>query len=106
MPLEHMLSSNSIVVASREQVSSDLSGEAVILDLKGGMYYGLNAVGSLIWKLIQEPRSVGELRDAVMDEYAVESGQCEHDLTTLLRELVSAGLVEVQGTVNGSGSLI
>jgi len=101
-----MLCSNSIVVASREQVSSDLGGEAVILDLKGGMYYGLNAIGAQIWKLIQEPRSVGEIRDAVMDEYAVESDQCEHDLTALLQDMVSVGLVEVQGTVNGSGSLI
>jgi Coenzyme PQQ synthesis protein D (PqqD) len=98
-----MVSKSSIVVASRQQVSSDLAGEVVILDLKNGMYYGLNAVGAFIWRLIQEPRLVGEIRDAILDEYEVESDHCEHDLIALLQELGAVGLVEIPDQVNGSG---
>lgn len=42
-----MLSLDSIVAVTPEQVSSELSGEAVILSLKDGVYYGLNEVGAL-----------------------------------------------------------
>lgn len=91
-----MVSKDSIVVASREQVSSDLAGEVVMLNLKNGTYYGLDEVGARVWSLIQEPRSVAALRDAITDEYDVEPERCEHDLLALLQELEAAGLIEVR----------
>lgn len=42
--MEEVISRNSVVVAARDQVSSDLGGEVAILDLKGGVYYGLQRV--------------------------------------------------------------
>ena len=43
-----MISSRSIVVASREQVSADLAGEAAVLNLRDGVYYGLDKVATNI----------------------------------------------------------
>ena len=86
---------NSIVVVTKDQVSADLSGEAAILNLKSGVYFGLNMVGASIWKLIQEPRSVNEINDALVQEYDVDPDQCEKDLLALLEELLSKELIEV-----------
>jgi hypothetical protein len=86
---------DSRVMATKEQVSADLNGEAVILNLKSGVYYGLNPIGALVWNQIQEPRRVLDLRDAVMAEYAVEAQVCEQDLLALLEGLLEAGLIEV-----------
>jgi hypothetical protein len=36
------MSSDSIFVAAKDQVSSDIGGEVAILDLKVGVYYGLD----------------------------------------------------------------
>jgi len=83
-----------MVVVSQDQVSCDLSGESAILNLKAGVYYGLNEVGTRIWKLIQEPRRVGELRDAILEDYEVESDRCETDIMTLLQDLLDNGLIE------------
>ena len=66
------ISRDSMVVVSQDQVSCDLSGESAILNLKAGVYYGLNEVGTRIWKLIQEPRRVGDLRDTILEEYEVD----------------------------------
>ena len=85
-----------MVVVSQDQVSCDLSGESAILNLKAGIYYGLNDVGTRIWKLIQEPRRVGELRDAILEEYEVEPDRCEADIMTLLQNLLDNGLIEVR----------
>jgi hypothetical protein len=85
-----------MVVVSQDQVSCDLSGESAILNLKAGVYYGLNEVGSRIWKLIQEPKRVGELRDAILEEYEVEPRRCEADIIALLRDLLENGLIEVR----------
>jgi Coenzyme PQQ synthesis protein D (PqqD) len=91
-----IVSKNSIVVASSDQISSDLAGEIVMLNLKNGSYYGLDEVGARIWNLIQEPRSVGAVRDVILDEYDVEPGRCQSDLLALLGELAAAELIEVQ----------
>lgn len=91
-----MVEVNSSVVAAKEQVSSDLAGEAVILDLKSGVYYGLNEVGASIWNLIQEPKTVNEIRDAILEEYEVEPEQCDRDLKAILQQLADEGLIEVR----------
>ena len=54
------------VRARVEQVSCELGDEAVILNLEDGAYYGLNEVAARVWKIVQEPRTVGEIRDALM----------------------------------------
>jgi len=89
------ISANAKVVVTKDQVSCDLSGEAAILNLKSGVYFGLNTVGASIWKLIQEPRSVKEIQDAIQEEYEVEPDQCERDVMELLQELSTHGLIEI-----------
>lgn len=91
-----MVSGGSIVVAAKDQASSDLGGEVAILDLKAGVYYGLDAVGARIWSLIQEPRTVNEIRNILLEEYEVEPERCERDLLVLLQRLATEGLVEVE----------
>lgn len=85
----------SSIVAAKDQVSSDLSGEAVVLNLKSGKYYGLNAVGARIWNLIQEPRTLNDIRNVIMEEYEVEPERCEREILNLLQELAAEGLIEV-----------
>ena len=53
-----MITTDSIVVASPDQVSSDLAGEIVMLNLASGTYYGLDEVGARIWNLVQQPTPV------------------------------------------------
>jgi len=93
----HQLEMTSVVVASKEQVSCELAGEAAILNLKNGSYYGLNTVGATVWDLIKEPISVGELHSAVLERYDVEPERCADDLLNLLAEMLEHGLVEVKG---------
>lgn len=83
-------------MAAKDQVSSDLGGEVAILDLKAGVYYGLDAVGARIWSLIQEPRTVNEIRDILLEEYEVEPERCERDLLALLQRLADEGIIEVE----------
>jgi hypothetical protein len=95
MPPSLLLHSRCVV--TKEQVSCDLKGEAAILHVKKGVYYSLDPVGARVWALLQQPRTVSEVRDALVREYDVSPQRCEHDLFVLLRELAAEGLIEVQG---------
>ena len=96
MSENHSLSIDSIVSAIGGQLSADLEGEIVILHLESGVYFGLSDVGARIWELIQEPRSVGDVRDALLKEYDVDASRVERDVLALLSELASHKLVEIQ----------
>jgi Coenzyme PQQ synthesis protein D (PqqD) len=96
VPSKLALSTSSSVVAASAQVSSDLAGEAVILSLSSGVYYGLNEVGASIWNLIQRPKNIKEIHEILLQEYDVEASQCEQDILTLLTELSEVGLIEVK----------
>jgi len=84
------------VVAAKGQMSCELAGEAVILDMESGTYFGLNEVGARVWSLIQEPRAVRDIQEVILREYEVEPERCGEDLDTLLRDMSTAGLIEVQ----------
>jgi hypothetical protein len=99
--MRRMVSSRSTVVATGDQVSSDLKGEVAILNLKAGVYYGLDDVGARIWTLLQEPKTVSEIRDVLLQEYDVEADRCKRDLLALLQRLVNEGLVEVEDAPSG-----
>lgn len=87
---------SSIVTASKNNLSSELDGEMVILDRQSGVYFGLNSVGASIWNLIVEPKKVVDIRDTIAALYQVDSERCENDVLQLLEELAAEGLIEVQ----------
>lgn len=101
--MDACLSVHSIVSATPEQVSCPLGDEAAILNLKNTVYYGLNPVGARVWNLLQQPRTIGELRDRLLDEYEVEAGRCESDLLELLEKMMSEGLILVRSAA-GAGA--
>ena len=92
----HQISLGSVVAAAVDQVSCDLDGEAVLLSLRTGIYYGLDQVGARIWSLVQSPTPVQVVHDTILAEYDVESSRCEHDLLALLRAMAAEGLIEVR----------
>ena len=50
---------------SPDVVFRDLDGEAVILDLVSGTYFGLNEVGTRVWRLVDEGRDPSQIVDVV-----------------------------------------
>lgn len=94
--MSNMVSMHTVVAAQKEQVASDLSGEVVILNPQSGIYYGLDGVGTFVWHLIQEPKTVNAVRDAILEEYEVDPERCERDLLALLEKLAAEGLIEVR----------
>jgi len=95
---------DSVVVAAKDQVSSYLAGEVVVLSLQTGRYYGLDRVGARIWDLLRTPARVADIRDAIVRQYEVEPDHCERDVLTLLQRLASQELIEITDGTDQIGS--
>jgi hypothetical protein len=98
--LDAALSLHSVVVAAKEQVSCALGDESAILNMRNSVYYGIDAVGTRVWSLLQQPRSVREVCEAMLDEYDVDRDRIERDVLALLAEMKGEGLIEVTGAAN------
>lgn len=77
-------------------LSRSLDGEAVILNLASGTYFGLNEVGTRIWELIVAGTTYGALRAALLDEFEVPAETLARDLAELIDSLRSRGLVVLE----------
>jgi hypothetical protein len=97
------LTMESWMVRGKDQVSADLKGEAVILNLKTGKYYSLNPVGTRIWELIENPQTIQSLVDAIEDEYQVERERLEKDVFAVFTKLLNASLVECRDSASPRG---
>ncbi|MGH7820831.1 MAG: PqqD family protein, partial [Candidatus Binatia bacterium] len=70
-----------------------LDGEAVLLNLRAGTYFGLNPVATRAWELIRELGTLGEVGDAMSREYDVDRELLDDDLCRLLTDLEEKGLL-------------
>ena len=66
------------------------------MNTKHGIYYGLDPIGTEVWKLLQTPRKISDIQELLLQEYEVEAQRCERDLLALLEDLLGAGLIEVR----------
>ncbi len=89
------LRASTVVVAVDELLSGEFETETVVLDLRNGVYYGLEGTGARIWQLLKEARTLGALADALVAEYDVEPKRCAEDLQALLQDLLDRGLIRI-----------
>ncbi|WP_447972597.1 PqqD family protein [Nitrospira sp. Kam-Ns4a] len=74
----------------------ELQSEGVILNLNTGVYFGLDAVGTRIWRLLREHGQVQKVLDSLLQEYDVPEARCREDLLNLLVQMREKGLIEVR----------
>lgn len=97
-----------MVVRSQAVVARVVGGETLIVPVRAKVgdlasIYSFNGTGSLIWKLLEAPRTVAELAAVVARTYEVELARAEQDVTNFVSEMKSAGLVEGPSAVAMAG---
>jgi hypothetical protein len=93
-----------IFMRSRSVVSRVVGGETLIVPVRGKVgdlasIYSFNGTGSLIWQLLDTPRALTDVIDAVEREYDIDPDQARKDVTTFLKDMQSVGLVDVRPRV-------
>lgn len=81
------------VAMSDEVLCQVLDGEAVLLDLESGTYFGLDPVGTRLWQLAAEGKTLGAIHACMLDEFDVEAAVLRCDLQALLDRLLASGLI-------------
>jgi hypothetical protein len=95
-------------IRSQSVVARVVAGETLIVPVRAKVgdlasIYNFNGTGSLIWKLLESPKTLSELAAAVAQEYEVETAQAERDVTEFVGEMKAVGLVEVPAALAMAG---
>ncbi len=78
---------------------AELSGEAILLDVNSGQYFGLNEVGAFIMDLVQKPVTFAEIKDKLAKEFSVAEDQLIDDVNEFLQSMVDNHLIDVEDSV-------
>jgi len=92
------------LVRSQAVVARVVAGETLIVPIRAKVgdlasIYSFNGTGTLIWQLLESPRTVAQLATAVAESYQVDPAQAEQDVTNFVSEMKSVGLVEIPASM-------
>lgn len=76
----------------------DLDGEAVLLELHSGRYFGLNETGTRIWTLLLEHGQLAPALSALLDEYEVPEERLRREVLSFVETLASRRLLLLSET--------
>ena len=80
----------------RDVLTRELRGESVLLDLASERYFGLDDVGTEMWRALTGARTIDEAIETLGAEYDVEPARLRTDVTAFVQKLADAGLVDVR----------
>jgi hypothetical protein len=86
------------LVFSDQVVIRELAGESVLLDLRTGVYFGLNIVGTRAWSVFAAGASLRDVSKAIHQEFDAPAPVILEDLLRFADELLARGLCEVGDT--------
>ena len=81
------------LVRAPEIIATEVDGELVLMSIEDGKYFGLDAIGSEIWRRLEVPKSVEALCGELKAHFEGDAATIERDTMAFLDQLSDSGLV-------------
>jgi hypothetical protein len=96
------------LVRSQSAVARVIAGETLIVPIRAkvgdlGSIYSFNGTGTLIWKMLESPKTVKQLAEGIAEEYEVMQDHAERDVADFVGEMKAVGLIEVARSMAMAG---
>ena len=85
-----------LIARNPEVCAAELDGEICLFEPVKAEYLNLNATGSAIWNLLEEPTELEALLAALQSRYAVDAATCRQDTETFIDEALKRGMLQKQ----------
>jgi Coenzyme PQQ synthesis protein D (PqqD) len=70
-----------------------IGGETIVLDLPSSQYFAITGIGSRVFQLLSEDRSLDDLVASVLTEYDVDEATARRDVEAFVDRLRQAQLL-------------
>jgi len=82
------------LVRDPEILATPMDNEIVMMSVENGEYYGLNPVASRIWRLFEEPQTMSQLVETLLDEFNIDRERCQAETEKFVQQLVDKKLIK------------
>lgn len=93
MPEQMSVDERTLVARNADLLTAAVHDEIVMMDLDNGRYYGLDDIGSEIWRRLETPRGFGELVDDLAADYDADRAVIAEDVSKLLAVMAEHKIV-------------
>lgn len=83
-----------LIARNPEVCAAELDGEICLFEPVKAEYLNLNATGSAIWNLLEQPTEVEQLLTALQSSYAVDATTCRQDTEAFIGEALKRGMLQ------------
>ena len=95
MSADVVIKMDSKIVSDTKIVFNEMDGETIMMSIENGEYYGINSIGSRIWKLLETPQVASEICDTLLPDYDVTREQCAKDVLLFLNKMAEKGVIKI-----------
>ena len=88
------INADTMVSQSGNVLATEVDGEMVLVGIESGRYFGFDAIGTAIWKRIEQPCRVDALYAALVAEFDGDPALIEHETQTFLAQLLERDLIK------------
>jgi hypothetical protein len=94
------ITAHGVTLASRIRVSPDVllqeaGDETVLLDTVSERYFGLDRIGTQVWRLLAGGADLRSACDSLRAEYDVPAERLQRDVIALIGQLADVGLIAI-----------
>ena len=84
-----------VISRSPSVLTAEVDGEIVMMSIEQGRYFGLDDIGSDIWKRIESPCSFAALIDRLIADYDADRATIAADVQALLGRMAAQDVVRL-----------
>ncbi len=85
-------------------LTTEVDGELLAMSVEQGACYGLDPVATVIWNLLDRPRTVDGLCTELVERFDVTDAQCRADVIAFLTQMTTEAMIEIAPGGDGAGS--
>jgi hypothetical protein len=89
------IGATTVVARSPSVVTAEVGGELVVMSIERGHYFGLDAVGTDVWRRIEPPCSFADLIEALAADYGADRTTIAADVRSLLTRMLAQDVVRL-----------
>ena len=100
--MEAKVTMETICVPSEDVVAREIEGDMIIVPLVSGIgdaddeLYTLNETGKMIWLKLDGELNLGQVANAISEEYSSSANEIEKDVLGFVTEMVHRGMLVVK----------
>lgn len=85
-----------IIRNSDDFMYTEVDGESVLMNIKSGMYLGLNNVTTDIWNYLEKAMSYNDLITQLIEEYEIDEITCRQDTMPIILGMLNGQLIKIK----------